>query len=91
MRGSEEPDRSVRTILLLREVADAEEPVTANEISERTGLPKATVYRLCDQLLSAGLIRRQLGGRGYVAGQQLVDLAQSVLASRSVTSRVMPS
>ena len=84
MRGNEEPDRSVRTILLLREVADAEEPITANEISERTGLPKATVYRLCDQLLSAGLIRRQLGGRGYIAGQQLVDLAQSVLASRSV-------
>ena len=70
--------------MLLREVADAVEPITANEISERTGLPKATVYRLCEQLLNAGLIRRQLGGRGYVSGQKLVELAQSVLASRSV-------
>lgn len=84
MKASDESDRSVRTILLLREVADAVEPITANEISERTGLPKATVYRLCEQLLGAGLIRRQLGGRGYVSGPKLVDLAQSVLASRSV-------
>lgn len=84
MKANDESDRSVRTILLLREVADAVEPITANEISERTGLPKATVYRLCDQLLNAGLIQRQLGGRGYVSGQKLVELAQSVLASRSV-------
>ena len=84
VKASDESDRSVRTILLLREVADAVEPITANEISERTGLPKATVYRLCEQLLGAGLIRRQLGGRGYVAGPKLIDLAQSVLASRSV-------
>ena len=84
MKASDESDRSVRTILLLREVADAVEPITANEISERTGLPKATVYRLCEQLLGAGLIQRQLGGRGYVSGPKLIDLAQSVLASRSV-------
>ena len=81
---NDDSDRSVRLIVLLREVSDSYEPITANEISERTGLPKATVYRLCDQLLAAGLIRRQLGGRGYVAGQEVIDLAQSVLASRSV-------
>lgn len=81
---NEDPDRSVRVVLLLREVAAADLPITANELSERTGLPKATVYRLCEQLLSADLIRRQIGGRGFVPGQSLVDLSQTVLAGRSV-------
>lgn len=81
---SEDPDRSVRVIVLLREVARAEVPITANEMSERTGLPKATVYRLCEQLLAADLIRRQIGGRGFVPGQGLIDLSQTVLSGRSV-------
>ena len=39
----DESDRAVRVIRMLREVAAAEHPLTANEISERTELPKATV------------------------------------------------
>ncbi|MGI9476073.1 MAG: IclR family transcriptional regulator [Hyphomicrobiaceae bacterium] len=81
---SEDPDRSVRVIVLLREVSRAEVPITANEMSERTGLPKATVYRLCEQLLAADLIRRQIGGRGFVPGQGLIDLSQTVLSGRAV-------
>lgn len=84
VNSNEDPDRSVRVIVLLNEVARADMPITANEMSERTGLPKATVYRLCEQLLAADLIRRQIGGRGFVPGQGLVDLSQTVLAGRSV-------
>jgi len=80
----DDTDRSVRVIVLLQEVAQADTPVTANEIAERTGLPKATVYRLCEQLLAANLIRRQIGGRGFVPGQSLVGLSQSVLSGRAV-------
>ena len=80
----QEADRSVRVIVLLQEVARSDTPLTANEIAERTGLPKATVYRLCDQLLAANLIRRQVAGRGFLPGPGLVELAQSVLAGRSV-------
>jgi IclR family transcriptional regulator, KDG regulon repressor len=80
----EDTDRSIRLVTLLQEVARAQSPITANEISEQSGLPKATVYRLCDQLLAAGLIRRQLGGRGYVPGNALVDLAQTILSGRIV-------
>ena len=43
---------------MLREIAQSDMPITANEIAERTSLPKATVYRLCEQLLAAGLIKR---------------------------------
>ena len=81
---TDDTDRSVRVIVLLQEVAQADTPVTANEIAERTGLPKATVYRLCEQLLGADLIRRQIGGRGFVPGQSLVDLSQAVLSGRAV-------
>jgi DNA-binding IclR family transcriptional regulator len=80
----DESDRSVRVVLLLNEVAQADAPITANEISERTGLPKATVYRLCEQLVGASLIRRQIGGRGFIPGQSLVDLSQAVLSSRAI-------
>jgi DNA-binding IclR family transcriptional regulator len=82
--SNEDADRSVRVIVLLREVARADVPITANELSERTGLPKATVYRLCEQLLGADLIRRQIGGRGFVPVQGLVDLSQTVMSGRSV-------
>lgn len=86
MKRSEESDRSVRVIVVLREVAQSDMPITANEISERASLPKATVYRLCEQLLAAGLIKRQIGGRGYIPGQQLVDLSHTVLSGRAVYS-----
>ena len=84
MKSGDESDRAVRVISLLHVIASAEHPLTANELSERAELPKATVYRLCDQLLSASLIRRQIGGRGFVPGPRLIDLAEDVLSSRSV-------
>ncbi|MCG8546031.1 MAG: IclR family transcriptional regulator [Alphaproteobacteria bacterium] len=75
--------RSVRGIELLFHIAQAEGPITANELSELSGLPKATVYRLCDQLREANYIRRQAGGRGYVSGPRLLALSTAVLAGRS--------
>ncbi len=83
MKEDGELDRSVRVVVVLQEIAAASTPITANEIAERTEIPKATVYRLCDQLLGAGLIRRQLGGRGFVPAAGLVDLANAVLAGRA--------
>ena len=75
--------RSVRGIELLFHIAGADGPITANELSEMSGLPKATVYRLCDQLREANYIRRQAGGRGYVSGPRLLELSTAVLAGRS--------
>ncbi|MGI9387190.1 MAG: IclR family transcriptional regulator [Methyloligellaceae bacterium] len=77
-----ETGRSIRVIALLEEIARANGPLTANEIAERADLPKATVYRLCDQLVEAGLIQRQLVGRGFVCGPALVALSHSVQANQ---------
>ncbi len=77
-----ESGRSIRVIALLEAVASADMPLTANEIADRTDLPKATVYRLCDQLLEGGLIQRQVSGRGFICGPALVNLACSVQANQ---------
>ncbi|RMF10170.1 MAG: IclR family transcriptional regulator [Alphaproteobacteria bacterium] len=78
-----EQSRSVRGIELLFHVARSDGPVTANELAEMSALPKATVYRLCDQLRNAGFLRRHAGARGYVPGPKLLELSSSVLAARS--------
>ncbi|MEO1649492.1 MAG: IclR family transcriptional regulator [Pseudomonadota bacterium] len=83
-RGGDDGDRSTRVLTLLRLIASAEQPPTANEISVRAGLPKATVYRLCDQLIDAGFIRRQVVGRGFVPAAELVTFAEDVLSGRAV-------
>lgn len=77
-----EQGRSIRVIAVLEEVARAEVPLTANEIADRTDLPKATVYRLCDQLLENGLLRRQISGRGFTCGPALIGLSTSVHANQ---------
>lgn len=77
-----EAGRSIRVIALLEEIARADAPLTANEIADRADLPKATVYRLCDQLLEGGLIQRQISGRGFICGPALLNLAQSVQANQ---------
>lgn len=77
-----EQGRSIRVIAVLEEVARAEVPLTANEIAERTDLPKATIYRLCDQLLENGLLRRQISGRGFTCGPALIGLSTSVHANQ---------
>ncbi|MEL6288458.1 MAG: IclR family transcriptional regulator [Pseudomonadota bacterium] len=76
-----EKGRSIRALAVLEEVARASGAVTANELADRTGLPKATVYRLCDQLLETGMLRRQVSGRGFVCGPALRDLANLVQAN----------
>lgn len=81
-RSIMEAGRSIRIITLLETIARADVPLTANEIADRTDLPKATVYRLCDQLLEAGLIQRQISGRGFICGPKLVNLARSVEANQ---------
>lgn len=81
-----EAGRSIRVIALLEEIARADAPLTANEIADRADLPKATVYRLCDQLLEAGLIQRQVSGRGFVCGPALVALSSAVQANQLLYS-----
>ena len=77
-------NKPYRINVVLTEIANSPNPLTPNEIAERTSLPKATAYRLCDQLREADLIRRQIGGRGFLPGPALYDLSLAVLSGRAV-------
>lgn len=77
----ESGSRSSRGLAIVEYVTQAGGGVSAAEITQATGLPRATVHRLVGVLEREGYLQRDFGGRGLVAGQRLSDLARAVLAS----------
>ncbi|MGD1877888.1 MAG: IclR family transcriptional regulator [Kiloniellaceae bacterium] len=78
--------RSARVLELLELVARMDRPASVQEITELSGLPKATAYRICSTLESDGYLRKELGGRGLVAGPRLLALAQSLIGGSSLAT-----
>lgn len=67
-----------RGLALLRTVADALEPLTHRALSERTGIPKATLTRLAATLQSTGFLR-VVGGDRYALGPAALHLGNAYL------------
>jgi len=78
--------RSARVLQLLELVARMDRPASVQEITELSGLPKATAYRICATLESDGYLRKEPGGRGLVAGPRLLALAQSLIGGASLAN-----
>jgi len=78
--------RSARVLQLLELVARMDRPASVQEITEQSGLPKATAYRICSALEADGYLRKELGGRGLVAGPRLLALAQSLIGGSSLAN-----
>lgn len=78
--------RSARVLQLLELVARRDHPASVQEITEQSGLPKATAYRICSALEADGYLRKELGGRGLVAGPRLLALAQSLIGGSSLAT-----
>ncbi len=76
----EEPRRSVleRVDCIIGAFDDADGALTLHELTERTGLPKSTVHRMVDQLITLGWIEREVPG--YRIGMRLFEIGG--LASR---------
>jgi DNA-binding IclR family transcriptional regulator len=72
----------LRGLELIEAVVRADRPLSASDLIELLGQPKATVYRLCGILEREGVLVRQMGGSRYVAGPRLTELARSVFSSR---------
>jgi len=70
---------------LLELVAGMDRPASVQEITELSGLPKATAYRICSTLEADGYLRKELGGRGLVAGPRLLALAQNLIGGASLS------
>jgi len=75
--------RSIRVLELLEVVCAMDRPATAIDIEMASGLPKATVHRLCNLLLEEGYLRRDVNGRGYEVGDRFSRLALQLLANQS--------
>jgi len=84
-----EPDklsRSVRALEIVEAVASADRPIAVADLLHLTGLPKATLHRLCNLLEKEGFLRMDLSARGYVGGHRLSRLAHLILATSAERS-----
>jgi len=69
----------LRLFGLLEVVAASPRPFTLQSMVEATGLPKATLHRMLQQLEGAGWLQRQGSGRHYGTGVRLRRLAEQLL------------
>jgi len=83
---SDKSSRSVRALEVVEAVASADRPMTVVDLLDLTGLPKATLHRLCNLLEEEGFLRPDLSGRGYVGGHRLARLARLTLATSTERS-----
>ena len=72
-----------RSLAMLFELGDADQPLAIAELARRAGLPSSTAYRLVDELEGHGLIERDDGELGL--GLRILELA------RRIEDRLAPS
>jgi DNA-binding IclR family transcriptional regulator len=75
---------NLRLFSLLEVIAQRDSPFTLQNVVQETGLPKPTVYRMLQQLESAGILQREGNGRHYGTGRRLMRLAEMVLLNNTV-------
>jgi DNA-binding IclR family transcriptional regulator len=75
---------TLRTLVILEEIARAGVPVTPTAVNETLGLPKPTIHRLFATLEAEGFIARDIDGRSYTPGRRLRRMSVSVLSSLRV-------
>ena len=68
-----------RSLRLLAVLADHGEPMALAELVHALDLPKATVHRICSQLLECGFIARDVDENAFVVGPALRKLALDTL------------
>lgn len=84
--SSDKASRSIRALEIVETVAAADRPMSVGDLVEKTGLPKATLHRLCNLLETENFLRPDLSGRGYVGGHRLAGLARMTLATSAERS-----
>jgi DNA-binding IclR family transcriptional regulator len=93
--ATEAEGRSITRIADILNCFSVEEPVlTLTAVSQRLGLPKSTSHRLLGTLVGEGFLMRDVYGRGYRLGYQMLHwgmVAQSALDLRTEALPVMRS
>jgi DNA-binding IclR family transcriptional regulator len=78
--GDEKGSRSIRALEIAEALVNAGRPLSAAKIADATGLPKATVHRLCGLLVETGFIAPVPTGDGLSVGPRLRELAMATVA-----------
>jgi len=73
--------RSLRALAVLEMVAASERPITMTELTAASGLPRATMHRLCGLLEAGGYLRRTAVARGLSAGHRLLAFGHALMAN----------
>lgn len=83
-------DRSVlgRVVTILDAFTPDDRPVGLSELARRTGLPKATVHRVCRDLVAARWLAAS--PRGYRLGRGLFELGMRAAAERTLLEVAVP-
>jgi len=68
-----------RSLRLLTTLASKGRPLSLAELVEALALPKATVHRICNQLLECGFVARDVNDRDFIVGPALRKLALDTL------------
>jgi DNA-binding IclR family transcriptional regulator len=83
-RGGGSADRTLRLLALL---ADEGRPLTLADLTHRLALPKATVHRLCSNLVASGHLMRDTDERLFTVGPALRQLAFNTLNHASLSGQ----
>ena len=75
--------------MVIQALLEAGVPVTPTTINDRLNLPKATIHRICQRLVDAGWLARDMDGKRLLPGQQLVAFTgRLAVFSRYMQARV---
>ena len=70
-----------RTLAILEQVANSDQPVTSTEINVNLNLPKATIHRLCSKLEDEQFLQQEIDGKRFLPGLRLRQIALGVFSN----------
>jgi len=89
-RSEDEVVSLARGIDVLRRIASADGPVSNRELSEWTGIPKATVSRITATLVSAELLLQLHDSDRFVLTAAVLELSNGFLQNFDIRARARP-
>jgi DNA-binding IclR family transcriptional regulator len=72
------PSSTLRAFSVVELIAKAEAPVTLDELTQSSGLPKPTVHRILGLLMRGGIVSRESFDKRYFVGPRLSSIALRV-------------
>ncbi|MBN8829729.1 MAG: IclR family transcriptional regulator [Sphingomonadales bacterium] len=89
MKEDRDRGSGIRTVALLRLIAEGKSSFTLSDLADRAGLPRSSVHRLLQPLLQGGLVERA-GGQAYRVGAQFLRISALVMRQADVGRLARP-